>query len=238
MIYKILPLIAFFLMTLTSNQNASKISDPIKIASSLESTESDFETKAITVYNSLHGAAGVAMPAKKSFTKALEGFYALKNKGIVKRDILTLVDFSLSSNQKRMWVIDLATNTVLYNSLVAHGRNTGNEWAKDFSNKAQSYQSSLGFYVTGEIYTGKHGISLKLDGMERGINDNARNRAVVVHGADYVSDSFIRNHSRLGRSQGCPAVPVELAKPIISTIKDKSCLFIYHPSMKDSKIAS
>ena len=233
MIYKILPLVAFFLFTLSSNQNASRIASPVNIATT---TESDFDTKALSVYNALHGAAGVSMPAKESFSKALKGFYALKEKGAVKRDILTLVDFSLSSNKKRMWVIDLATNTILYQSLVAHGRNTGNEFAKAFSNREQSYQSSPGFYVTGEIYTGKHGLSLKLDGMERGVNDNARSRAIVVHGADYVSESFIRNNSRLGRSQGCPAVPVELAKPIISTIKDKSVLYIYHPSMKDSKI--
>ncbi len=235
MIYKILPLIAFFLMSLTSNENETRISAPEKL---VVPTELDFETKALSVYNSLHGAAGVSMPAQETFSKALRGFYSLKEKGIVKRDILTLVDFSLSSNKKRMWVIDLATNTVLYQSLVAHGRNTGNEFAKAFSNKDQSYQSSLGFYVTGEIYTGKHGLSLRLDGIERGINDNARRRAVVMHGADYVSEAFIRNNSRLGRSLGCPAVPRELAKPIISTIKDKSLLFIYHPSQKESKILS
>jgi hypothetical protein len=129
-----------------------------------------------------------------------------------------------------MWVIDMTTNTVLLHSLVAHGRNTGDVFANSFSNAAESYKSSLGFYLTGEVYTGKHGMSLKLDGLEKGVNDNARNRAVVVHGADYVSDSFIKDHNRIGRSLGCPAVPVAMTKQLISLIKNKSCLFIYHPS--------
>ena len=113
---------------------------------------------------------------------------------------------------------------------MAHGRNTGDEYANSFSNAAESFKSSLGFYATAEIYKGKHGISLKLDGLEKGINNNARERAVVMHGADYVANSFIKNHQRLGRSLGCPAIPVAFTKEIINTIKDKSCLFIYHPS--------
>ncbi len=129
-----------------------------------------------------------------------------------------------------MWVIDIKTQKVILKSLVSHGRNSGSEYATDFSNASESFKSSLGFYVTGETYTGKHGLSLRLDGMEYGINDNARNRAVVVHGADYVSKSFIKNTGRLGRSQGCPAVPYEIHKELIETIKGKSCIFIYHPS--------
>ena len=113
---------------------------------------------------------------------------------------------------------------------MAHGRNTGDDFASSFSNAAESYKSSLGFYSTGEIYNGKHGMSLKLDGLEKGVNDNARNRGVVMHAADYVSNSFVKSNHRLGRSQGCPAVPVELSKDIINAIKNKSCLFIYHPS--------
>ena len=115
----------------------------------------------------------------------------------VKNNILTIVDFSLSSTQERMWVIDMKNQKVLLKSLVAHGRNSGLEYAKDFSNTNESFKSSLGFYITGETYTGKHGLSLRLDGMEYGINDNARNRAVVVHGADYVSKSFIKNTKTL-----------------------------------------
>jgi hypothetical protein len=170
------------------------------------------------------------LPKLESFKKALTGFYELKRKGLVKKDILTLIDFSLSSNTKRLWVIDLKTNTILYHSLVAHGRNTGEEFANSFSNAAESFKSSLGFYVTGELYNGKHGVSLRLDGLEKGVNDNARARGVVMHAANYVSNVFVKLHKRLGRSQGCPALPDELTKEIVTTIKDKSCLFIYHPS--------
>jgi hypothetical protein len=170
------------------------------------------------------------LPELKTFSEALKGFYLLKEKGAIQKDILTLIDFSLSSNTKRLWVIDLATNTVLFQSLVAHGRNTGEEYASAFSNSNSSNKSSLGFYATGEIYQGKHGVSLRLDGLENGVNDNARERGVVMHAADYVSESFIRNNKRLGRSQGCPAIPFELRDKIIETIKNKSCLFIYHPS--------
>jgi hypothetical protein len=182
-------------------------------------------------------ANNYSVPQHEIFAQALKGYYLLKEKGLVKKNIVTLIDFSLSSNSKRLWVIDLATNTVLFQSLVAHGRNTGEEFAKNFSNSAQSFKSSLGFYTTGEIYTGKHGMSLKLDGLEKGVNDNARSRGVVIHGADYVSNTFIKNNKRLGRSQGCPALPEELSKAIIDVIKDKSCLFIYHPSVI-SKIIS
>jgi hypothetical protein len=170
------------------------------------------------------------MPSLEGFEEALKGFYLLKEKGLVQKDILTLVDFSLSSNVKRLWVIDLSTNTILYNSLVAHGKNTGEEFANSFSNANSSFKSSLGIYLTGEIYNGKHGMSLKLDGQEKGVNDNARERGVVMHAADYVSNSFIKFHKRLGRSQGCPAIPAEVLKDIVGTIKDKTCLFIYHPS--------
>ena len=171
-----------------------------------------------------------SLPKLESFKKALTGFYELKRKGLVKKDILTLIDFSLSSNTKRLWVIDLKTNTILYHSLVAHGRNTGEEFANRFSNAAESFKSSLGFYLTGELYNGKHGVSLRLDGLEKGVNDNARARGVVMHAAHYVSNGFVKLHKRLGRSQGCPALPDELTKEIVTTIKDKSCLFIYHPS--------
>jgi hypothetical protein len=187
------------------------------------------ETNEEVVYNNLNSNQ-FALPKLKSFTEALKGFYLLKEKGLISKNILTLIDFSMSSNSKRLWVIDLSTNTILYNSLVAHGRNTGNEFATSFSNSAQSFKSSLGFYATGEIYSGKHGKSLRLDGLEKGINSNARDRAVVIHGAEYVSNSFIQNNKRLGRSLGCPALPIKLASEIIQTIKDKSCLFIYYPS--------
>lgn len=225
MIYKFLPVLMFFFSSFSGND--AKPTEPKK--SIAVAKEISFASKAEKIYSNLH-SNNLALPKMESFEKALQGFYALKAKGIVKKDILTIVDFTLSSNKKRMWIIDMTTNTVLYNSLVAHGRNTGEEFAEDFSNAGSSFKSSLGFYATGEVYQGKHGMSLRLDGLEKGINDNARNRAVVVHGADYVAEDFIKAHGRLGRSQGCPALPVGITKEVINVIKDKSCLFIYHPS--------
>ena len=222
--YKIFFLFAFVLLTSFSNLPNKPI-DNFKSTATAKLPVS----RAITTYNELNINSDKT-PSFESFSIALEGFYKLKEKGLVTKDILTLIDFSKSSNTKRLWVINLATNEVLFNTLVAHGRNTGEEFANYFSNKAESYQSSLGFYATAEVYTGKHGLSLRLDGLQKGLNDKARERAVVVHGADYVSESFIKNHKRLGRSQGCPALPVEMNEKIINVIKEKSCLFIYHPS--------
>ena len=188
------------------------------------------------IYNSLN-SNHFQLPKLESFSKALEGFYLLKEKGIIKKDYLTIIDFSLSSKVKRMWIIDMNENKILMNSLVAHGKNSGEDYANQFSNTNESNKSSLGFFATGESYIGKHGLSLKLDGLEQGMNNNARHRAIVIHGADYVSENFIKNHNRLGKSQGCPAVPIELSKKIIQIIKDKSCLFIYHPSIENSSTA-
>ena len=226
MIYKIFPVSLFLLISIfVNNTNSVKTQKPIIASVLTPNADLDIETK----YSALNSNQ-FSLPNIESFKEALKGFYELKERGLVQKDILTLVDFSLSSNVKRLWVIDLDTNTILYHSLVAHGRNTGEEYANSFSNSNSSYKSSLGFYLTGEVYNGKHGMSLKLDGLEKGINDNARERGVVIHSANYVSNSFIKSNKRLGRSQGCPAIPEELLKDIVNTIKNKSCLFIYHPS--------
>ena len=236
MIYKIFPSALFLLFSIYSGE--TNFTNPVKsekkeITSFISKpSESNIET----IYNSLN-SNHFDLPNLESFKEALKGFYSLKERGLVQKDILTLVDFSLSSNVKRLWVIDLDTNTILYNSLVAHGRNTGEEYANSFSNTNSSFKSSLGFYATGEVYNGKHGMSLKLDGLEKGINDNARERGVVMHSANYVSNSFIKSNKRLGRSQGCPAIPEESLKEIVNTIKNKSCLFIYHPSRSFEKIS-
>ncbi|MBC7867350.1 MAG: murein L,D-transpeptidase catalytic domain family protein, partial [Gloeobacteraceae cyanobacterium ES-bin-316] len=127
----------------------------------------------------------------------------------------------------------------LFNTYVAHGQNTGQEYANRFSNKPESFQSSLGFYITTSTYMGKNGFSLQLDGMENGINDLANERAIVMHGAPYVSESYIKTKGYIGRSHGCPAVPQQLNKPIIEKIKNGSCLFIYSNDkgyLKRSKI--
>ncbi len=237
MIYKIFPaVLLLFLSSHSRNTNLSVLKSTSKkeVACAINlNTDSGI----LLVYNSLHSNQ-FDLPKLKSFTEALKGFYLLKERGLIKKDILTLVDFSLSSNTKRLWVIDLATNTILYHSLVAHGRNTGEEFANSFSNADHSFKSSLGFYATGEIYNGKHGMSLKLDGLEKGINDKARERGVVMHPANYVSSAFIKMNKRLGRSQGCPAIPEELSKEIINTIKNKSCLFIYYPSENFKEISN
>lgn len=230
MIYKIYPLLVFLLLSFGKD---SKSTADVKttVTKTIAKVENKLtvEAKIESIYNSLN-SNNYKLPELKTFSEAMKGFYLLKERGIIQKNILTLIDFSLSSNTKRLWVIDMTTNTILFNSLVAHGRNTGEEFATAFSNLNSSFKSSLGFYTTGEIYQGKHGASLRLDGLEKGLNSNARERGVVMHGADYVSESFIRDHKRLGRSQGCPAVPVELTDEIIETIKDKSCLYIYHPS--------
>lgn len=225
MIYKFFPVLLFGLFSFTTN-TSTVTTEPNNHTASTIAT---FESKVNTLYSSLN-VNNFKLPQIECFSKALQGFYKLQEKGLIQNNILTLVDFSLSSNTKRLWIIDMTTNTILYQSLVAHGRNSGDEFANKFSNKSESFQSSLGFYLTGEIYQGKHGKSLRLDGMEKGINDKARSRAVVMHGANYVSEQFIRQNKRLGRSLGCPALPEDLNAEIIQLIKNKSCLFIYHPS--------
>lgn len=168
------------------------------------------------------------------FNKAYRGYLNLKNAGKLSSDkeVLSVCDFSMASTESRLWIIDLAAKKVLFNTYVAHGAGSGEDFATSFSNKENSHQSSLGFYVTGETYNGEHGTSLRLDGQDHGFNDAAMERGIVVHAADYVSDRFVKGNDRLGRSWGCPAVPAKLSMPIINTIKEGTCLFIYAPEKK------
>jgi hypothetical protein len=142
---------------------------------------------------------------------------------------LTVIDFSRPSTQKRLWVYDLRSRALLFHEHVAHGRGSGANMATSFSNTPESNQSSLGLFRTAEAYVGKHGLSLRLDGLERGINDRARERAIVIHGADYVNAATARAQGRLGRSLGCPAVRPEIATPLISAVKENGLLFAYYP---------
>ncbi|MBP4136646.1 murein L,D-transpeptidase catalytic domain family protein [Flavobacterium geliluteum] len=229
MIYKIYPALLFLFLSFGTDSKNTSETKKLETKTFAKVDNLTIDAKIESVYHMIDSNHFV-LPEMKSFSEALKGFYLLKEKGLIQKDILTLVDFSLSSNTKRLWVIDLVANKILFHSLVAHGKNTGDEIASFFSNQNSSNKSSLGFYATGEVYQGKHGLSLRLDGLEKGVNDNARERAIVIHGADYVSESFIRGNKRLGRSQGCPALPVELTNAIIEVIKNKSCLFIYHPS--------
>jgi len=168
------------------------------------------------------------------FVNAMTGYMNLKaeHKLSPEKDIITICDYSLSANSKRMWVIDLSAKKVLLNTHVAHGQGTGEEYAKRFSNNEGSHQSSIGFYVTGTTYTGKHGNSMYLHGMDEGYNSAAYKRAIVVHGAGYVSNDFIAGTGRLGRSWGCPAVSTDVSERLIDLTKDGTCLFIYYPEQK------
>lgn len=180
----------------------------------------------LQIYDSLNlGDKGLS---EEAFTDAVNGYTELLQKGkIAKTNILSIADFSKSSSAKRFFVIDLDRYMILYNTYVAHGQNSGSEYATKFSNVAESLQSSPGFYVTSGTYTGSKGFSLYLNGMEKGINDNAYDRSIVMHAADYVSEDYIRNRGYIGRSWGCPALPNALNKPIINTIKGGTVLFIF-----------
>lgn len=170
--------------------------------------------------------------SKAALRYAYKGVQTLERKGKLDNpDILTVCDFSQSSSRKRMYIIDLRNKEVLLNTYVAHGRNSGLQYAERFSNAAQSLESSLGFYVTRSTYYGGHGLSLRLDGLEPGFNSNALSRAIVVHGAVYIGDNRV-GAPYMGRSWGCPAVPQSLAPKVINLIKNGTCLFIYHPSQK------
>ncbi len=173
----------------------------------------------------------INLPSNHVLELGMAGYKKLIQKSLVhKTSIITIIDFSLPSDRERMWVIDIVKGKVLFHCLVAHGRNSGGLYAENFSNVPGSYTSSPGFYLTDDIYYGKHGMSLYLDGLEKGINDKARERAIVMHGADYVSKSFVENYGRLGRSHGCPAIPLGLHKDIIKTIHGGSCLYIHAPN--------
>lgn len=166
--------------------------------------------------------------SKQVFEYAMRGFDYLKEKGrIANQNIITIADLSRSSCKKRLFVIDLENYRVLFNTYVAHGMNSGQEFAKYFSNVPESNKSSLGFYETSSTYQGKNGYSMHLKGLEKGINDKAYDRDIVMHGAPYVSENLIQAQGFLGRSQGCPAVPEKQHKQIIDKIKNGTCLFIF-----------
>jgi hypothetical protein len=204
--------------------------DNIKEPLSAYSVTEKIDGYCSTFYSLL--ASEESKPGYEVFKKALTGFFNLKAGNNIEKNILTIIDFSISSNLNRMWIIDMNKMEVIHVSLVAHGRNSGEEFASSFSNSPSSYQSSLGFYLTGGTYSGQHGLSLCLDGVEPGINDKARERAIVMHGADYVSRDFILRYGRLGRSYGCPSIPVENHEEIIKLLSGKSCLFIYYTDDK------
>jgi hypothetical protein len=208
-----------FLVKPIQNQEKPKISS-IQIDSIIEQDSSTAEK--------LYHQLGLSGKLKyEAFEMAFAGYEALPLRN---RDIITVIDFTLPSTDKRMYVLDLKNKKLLFHTIVSHGRNSGEKYATSFSNRHGSYQSSLGFYITENTYQGGNGYSLVLNGLEKGINDQAKPRAVVIHGADYCSQQMIKATGRLGRSYGCPALPREVTKPIINMIKDGTMLFIYADS--------
>lgn len=221
--------VLLLLLTLTFFNFSSTGSKIIQTVAITEPTIPTTSTSAkniahLEVYDQLNlGHTGLQ---KSVFEYALRGWQKM---GATK-PVLSIVDMSQPSTKKRLYVVDLINKKLLFNTYVSHGRNSGDLVPNQFSNVNSSFQTSLGFYQTLKTYMGKHGLSLQLKGLEKGFNDNAYNRNIVLHGADYVCEDFIRKTGRLGRSQGCPAVPYAESKGIIQAVKDGNCLFVYYPN--------
>ncbi len=165
-----------------------------------------------------------------AFRLGMMGYFSLRSKGMVRNDsLLTIIDYTMPSSADRFFVINLHLNQVVYKSLVSHGRNSGELYASRFSNRKQSHQSALGFFLTAEPYRGGQGYSLMLNGVDTGYNDLSRARAIVIHGADYATGKYITRYGRLGRSFGCPALPPYINTPVINLIRDGSVMFSYFP---------
>ena len=211
--------IFYLLLLMVPVLNHARINEPVSI-----------EASSMNVYTALNLAS--LQLSKDIFSLAIKGLKKLEAEGKLNNpNIITIADYSQSSSKKRLYVIDLKIGKLLFNTYVAHGRNTGEEFAKSFSNEEGSLKSSLGFYITEHPIVGSHtGYALMINGVEKGFNDNAAKRAIIIHSADYATETFIKKHGRLGRSFGCPVLPPDMNKPIIESIKGGTCLFIYHPN--------
>ena len=179
-----------------------------------------------------------AWPRHEVLELALRAYRCGQREGRFRRPLLTVIDYSLPSTEARLWVIDLQHKRVLHHELVAHGDRSGDTMAVAFSNEIGSHQSSLGLFRTDEAYTGQYGYALRLSGLERGVNDNARQRAIVVHGAPYVSRAAIAQWGRIGTTWGCPGIPEDVAAPVIDDIAGGSAIFAYYPDadwLRDSR---
>jgi len=199
-----------------------------QITTTANASSMAIEAEASSLYDALALDGDINV---KTLVYALKGFRYLQSTGqLGNTNVLTIADMSQSSRNKRLYIIDVENKKLLFNTYVAHGRGSGSEFATSFSNEVDSHKSSLGFYVTSNTYSGSHGLSLRINGVEKGFNDKALARAVVVHGANYMGDSFLRNSPFSGRSWGCPAVPAAEIGKVINIIKGGTCLFIYHPT--------
>ncbi len=162
----------------------------------------------------------------------LKAYINAHQHGLAQKELLTIIDYSKPSTENRFWVVDLKNNRVLFETLVAHGKNSGDNFATHFSNQPQSLASSFGVFLTGNTYLGHHGYSLKLRGLEPGVNDKAQARSLVVHAASYVNQMIAHHFGRLGRSWGCPALNPAIAGPVINTIKGGTLIFAYYPDRR------
>jgi len=170
---------------------------------------------------------------EKALEYALVGYHRLlKRHALKKTDVISVCDFSQPSSSKRMYVLDLQNKRLLYRTYVAHGMASGREYANSFSNIPDSYKSSLGFYITRNTYVGSNGLSLRIEGVEKGFNDKASARSIVIHGANYVSERILHKYGLMGTTFGCPAVPEDMASQIIPVLKNGTCFFIYYPSKR------
>ena len=215
------------------------INPTVKTTDSIIAVEASHPTIADSTFSTADAAAELYATvnlqqfglSREAFDYAWKGYqYLLAKNKISRSNYLTICDFSQSSRQKRLYIIDVMNNKLITHTYVAHGKNSGGEYATQFSNQPESLQSSLGFYITSNTYIGEHGLSLRINGVDPGYNDKALERSIVIHGAAYVDGGRAKAGMYMGRSWGCPAVPEKESATIITTIKNGTCLFIYHPS--------
>jgi hypothetical protein len=219
-------LCSFLLLPVVKAGNTSGYSETITSSEDNTAKASNVEYYSRLLYDSLH-LEQMGMK-KDALLYAYKGQQNLLKRGKISNpNILTVCDFTQPSDNKRLYIIDVRNFKVLLNTYVAHGKNSGEVYAERFSNRPRSLESSLGFYITKGTYFGRHGLSLRLSGQDRGFNDKAESRAIVVHGATYIGDEW--RGGKMGRSFGCPAVPARMAPKVIDLIKNGTCLFIYHP---------
>lgn len=219
----------------TTKRNYSMVAHSAGMHSLIPAPSANHSNSVLALAESLYDSLELQLTglSQDAFMLAWKGYQKLLDEGKINNEqVLSVIDFTQPSNKKRLYIIDVKSKKLLIQSYVAHGRNSGMEYARSFSNKPESNKSSIGFYKTLSTYYGEHGLSLKLNGLERNFNDNAFNRAIVVHGSEYVNKETIRGVGHLGRSLGCPAVPMGLHTKIINAIKNGSCLFVYYP-LKD-----
>lgn len=232
--YSFLAILPFLMMYNNASKNVSNLMEEHSVLIEENTVAISFKDFSLDTYTRINEPN----LSYKAFENALKGYYHLLLTGkITNQQYLTIIDFTVSSNQKRFFIVDTENWNIVKSTYVAHGMKSGEEFATEFSNVEHSHQSSIGFYLTAEIYDGKHGYSLKLDGLEYS-NNKVRDRGVVIHSADYVSEEYIQQNGRLGRSHGCPALPKEGYKELVDLLCEGSCLYIHSSQKEYSKKSS